>query len=254
MLYDRQIVCDEHVGEVVLALEILEQVDHLCLHGYVESRYRLVADDELRVHRESARDADALPLSTREFVRIAIGVLGSEANLLQESAHARVSRRTLGQLVNREPFTNDRADGHTRVEGRDRILEDDLHIASQFAQLRRAHRAHIPALESDLTGRWLDETENRSTGGGLSAAGFADYSESLAPRDVEGDIVHCLHGANLTRENSLSDRKLLAEIAHREQLRTFIGNWNIHSHAAPTPSTTTKGACGLFRRSGSTAR
>jgi hypothetical protein len=34
--HDRQIVCDEEVGELELALEVLEQVDDLRLDGDVE--------------------------------------------------------------------------------------------------------------------------------------------------------------------------------------------------------------------------
>src|SRR6266446_10224418 len=63
VLHHREVVSDEHVGEIVVPLEVLEQVDHLCLHGDIEGRYRLVADDELWFHREGARDPDALTLS-----------------------------------------------------------------------------------------------------------------------------------------------------------------------------------------------
>ena len=39
---------------------------------YVERRYGLVADDQRRLDRARARDADPLPLSAGEFVRIAV--------------------------------------------------------------------------------------------------------------------------------------------------------------------------------------
>ena len=54
---DVQVVRDEHVGEPELALEVLEQVQDLRLHGDVERRDGLVADDQLRIDREGARDA-----------------------------------------------------------------------------------------------------------------------------------------------------------------------------------------------------
>ena len=82
VLYDRQIVRNEHVGEVVLALEILEKVDHLRLNRDIERGYRLVADDELWLDRERSRDPDTLTLSTREFVWVAVGVLGSQSYFL----------------------------------------------------------------------------------------------------------------------------------------------------------------------------
>src|SRR5579884_4129956 len=51
---DVQVVRDEDVREVEIALEVLEQVQDLRLHRDVERRNRLVADDQLRVDRERA--------------------------------------------------------------------------------------------------------------------------------------------------------------------------------------------------------
>src|SRR5689334_8083691 len=63
VLDDRKVVGDEHVGEIVLSLEILEQVDHLRLHGHVQSGDGLVTDDKLRLDRQGTRDPDALSLA-----------------------------------------------------------------------------------------------------------------------------------------------------------------------------------------------
>ena len=58
--------------EVHLALQLEQQVDDLRSDRDVERGDRLVADDELRLQRDRARDPDALPLSARELVREAI--------------------------------------------------------------------------------------------------------------------------------------------------------------------------------------
>ena len=88
--HHREVVRDEEIGEVELALEILEQVDDLRLDGDVERRHRLVADDDLGVERERARDADALALTAAELVRIAVVEIGVEADGAQQLLHARV--------------------------------------------------------------------------------------------------------------------------------------------------------------------
>ena len=75
----REVVRDEDVGEVELALEVLEQVEDLRLHRDVERRHRLVADDQLRLQRERARDADPLALAAGELVRVAVVVLRARA-------------------------------------------------------------------------------------------------------------------------------------------------------------------------------
>ena len=66
-----QVVRDEQVGQLQLLLQIHQQVDDLRLHRHVERRHRLVGDDQRRVQRERARQADALPLAAAELVRIA---------------------------------------------------------------------------------------------------------------------------------------------------------------------------------------
>ena len=84
---------DEDVREVELLLERAQQVEDLCLNRNIQRGDRLVADDQLRVQRESAGDADALPLAARELVRIAARVLGAQADDLQELRGRAVSPR-----------------------------------------------------------------------------------------------------------------------------------------------------------------
>ena len=72
----------------VLVLQVVEQVDHLRLDRDVERGHRLVGDDQLRVQRERARDADALTLPARELVRVAVEVMRREADDVQQLEHA----------------------------------------------------------------------------------------------------------------------------------------------------------------------
>ena len=44
----------------------LQQVQHLRLHGDIQRRDRLVGDNQARVQRQGAGDADALPLPAAE--------------------------------------------------------------------------------------------------------------------------------------------------------------------------------------------
>ena len=62
------------------SLQVAQQVDDLRLNRHVERRHRLVGDDQPRVDRERAGDADPLPLTTGELVRIAGGVSRGEAH------------------------------------------------------------------------------------------------------------------------------------------------------------------------------
>ncbi len=40
-----------------------EEIENLCLHGYIKRRYGFIADDELRIERESAGYAYTLALA-----------------------------------------------------------------------------------------------------------------------------------------------------------------------------------------------
>ena len=76
ILDDSQVMSDKAVREAEAPLEIPEQIDHLGLDRHVESRDRLIADDELGLHRQCPGGPDALPLAAAELVRLAPGVLG----------------------------------------------------------------------------------------------------------------------------------------------------------------------------------
>ena len=78
VVHHREVVRDEDIGQAELALEVLQQVQHLGLHRDVERGHRLVADEELGLEGEGARNADALALSAGEAVRIATQPAGIE--------------------------------------------------------------------------------------------------------------------------------------------------------------------------------
>ena len=61
-------------------LQLHEQVDDLRLDRDVERRHRLVADEQARLERQRAGDADALALAAGELVRVALGHVGQQAD------------------------------------------------------------------------------------------------------------------------------------------------------------------------------
>ena len=86
---DREVVRDEEIGEPDLLLQVLQEIEDLRLDGDVERRDRLVADDELGLQRQSARDADALPLTAGKAVRVAVEVLSRLSPPSREGAPRR---------------------------------------------------------------------------------------------------------------------------------------------------------------------
>src|SRR5437868_4616931 len=69
---DAQVVGDEEHREIELLSDLVQQLEHLGLHRDVERRHRLIADQQHGLHRQCARDANALALPAGELVRIAL--------------------------------------------------------------------------------------------------------------------------------------------------------------------------------------
>ena len=78
VLDNRKVMADEQQREAEFLLQVLQQVDDLGLDRNVECRDSFVADDQIRLSRKRARDADALTLSAGEFVRVTACVIGQE--------------------------------------------------------------------------------------------------------------------------------------------------------------------------------
>ena len=94
VLDDAEVVADEQIGEVERLAQLHEQVEDLRLDRDVERGDRLVADQEIGLHRQRAGDADALALAAGELVRIAAAQGRVEADWLQHVR--RRSRRARG--------------------------------------------------------------------------------------------------------------------------------------------------------------
>jgi hypothetical protein len=114
---------------------------------------------------ERPGDADALPLPARELVRIAAHVVGREADRLEQLDDPRLELGpALRQLVDDQRLADDRADRHARIERGVRVLEDDLHVARQRAQLVLAGPGDVLALEPDLARGRLDQAQDAAAG------------------------------------------------------------------------------------------
>src|SRR5688572_14164761 len=116
VLYHAEIVRDEQVCQAELLLKVLEQIEDLCLHRDVERRHRLIANNELRLHRKRARDTETLPLAAAELVRVAGDSRGRKADDIQELEHTLTRAIAAGEFVNLQDFAQHVTDGHARIQ------------------------------------------------------------------------------------------------------------------------------------------
>ena len=94
-------------------------------------------DDQARLERKRARNADALALAAGELVRVVLHLVGPQPDLLEQFGDARLllaRRRERRARCSGSPTMSPAR--HARIERGERILEDDLHCAAIRAASR----------------------------------------------------------------------------------------------------------------------
>ena len=103
--------------------------------GNIQRAHRLVADDQFRLDRQRARDADALSLAAAEFMRIPLRIDRVEPHVLEQLKNALLPRGfAVGQLVDVQRLADDLLDRHARVERAVGVLKNHLELAPPRAQ------------------------------------------------------------------------------------------------------------------------
>ena len=79
-----KIMCDKQIRGSCLLLDILHQVNDLCLNGNVQRRDTLICNDQFRVHDQRSRNSDTLSLSTGKLMRITARMFRRKSNFCQD--------------------------------------------------------------------------------------------------------------------------------------------------------------------------
>jgi hypothetical protein len=191
MFHDSQVMRDKKIGETQCVLELLQEVHDLRLDRHVQRGHRLITNDEVGLDREGTGNPDSLALPSTEFVRITLGVLGEEADQIEELSDAAFSTVPVPtELVDSQDLVERLPGGHTGVERRKGILEDDLGTAPQMAERFPVHGEHILSVEANFSGSRFDEAQDGPSRRRLSTPRFAHESEGLTPVQIERDSIH----------------------------------------------------------------
>jgi hypothetical protein len=129
--HHRQVVGDEQVRQPALALQVVQQVQDLGLHRHVEGAGGFVEDDQLGVEGQGPRDRDPLALAAGELVRVAVQVLTTQAHLFEQADDPCAQVAARRSAVHAQRPSDDVADQLARVQRRERVLEDDLRVATK---------------------------------------------------------------------------------------------------------------------------
>ncbi len=173
--YDGQVVRDEDVGQRKPALQLGHQVEDLRLHRHVQRRGRLVADEQIGLARQRARDRDALALAAGELVGILFAVVGRQPDLREKLRDASTHLRLARKPKHPDRLGDDVAHAPARIQARIRGLED-----------------HLPALAAELdapVARRI-EPDHQARDGRLAATRLADQRQGLAAAHFERHAVY----------------------------------------------------------------
>ena len=220
---DAEVVRDEEVREAELFLEVGEEVDDLGLDGHVEGRDGLVGDDKPRVQGQRPGDADALALAAAEGVREASHVLGPQSHQAKQLGHALGTDPHAPLAVNEERLADDVQEGHARVQRRERILEDHLHVLAELAQGAFADRPDVEDLSvlgavEYLPAAGVDGAHDAARCRRLPATALPHQAERLALLDGEAHVVHRSDVSDYSLQEAPSDGKVLPEILDVQQI------------------------------------
>ena len=166
----------------------------------VERGERLVAQQDIRLDREGARDRDALAHAAGQRVRIIVLVAGEAEP--REPAPRQCLRASLGidveDLQAEQHVVERGAPGHQPV-----VLEHDADLAAEEVELAE----RVVADHRDLAAGRLDQAGQQVEHGRLAAAGLAEHGDDLALGDLERQPVDGDEGrrARPARGNSLID-------------------------------------------------
>src|SRR5439155_26045201 len=163
---------------------------------------------------QRSRDPDALSLSAAERVRKTPHVFGSEPDPAQEIRDALFTLAPVLHPVDVERLANQVEQRHARIEGRERVLEDHLHLAPERTELAGTEPADlddraVPGAYPDFARRRLDRSQDAPRRRRLAAPALAHQPERLPFVDVKVDAVHRADVADRPFQESLSARKQL---------------------------------------------
>ncbi len=161
-------------------------------------------------------------------MRVAVRVVGVQANLGQHLLDHDVALLAILDAVDQQALGDDVAHGHARVQRRIGVLEDDLHVAAQRLEFVGAQIEDILPVEEDRARIRRNQAQDRPRHGGLATAGLADQPEGLAFLDRETDVIDRLHPCRDALEDTGADREVGLEILNDQKVFLCYVNRNCH--------------------------
>ena len=208
-------VGDEQVRQAELALQLCQEINDLRRHTDIEGGDGFIGHHELRPEGQSAGDADSLPLPAAEFVREALHGGWIEAHGVEQFGGTSTKFGSRQLLVDNQRLTDNVFNPHARIEGSERILKDDLHVATRATHVAARGGQPVPSLKNNGSVTWLYQPQDEPAQSALPRPRLSNLTKGFAGLDIERHIVH---GTNLAPACPIKQRfaqgKGLAQMAN----------------------------------------
>src|SRR5712691_5423353 len=217
-----QVVRDEEICGLKLALQTYQEIDDLGSRGRVERRGRLVEDDQLRPRDDGAGDADALLLAGAQLRRKLTETRITQPHAARHFPGTAVALRPR-QAQDPQRLGDRGSDADPWIEALGRFLKHQLQPAAQLPRPDIAAAVDRPTLKPDLPAGRANETEHAPPDRGLPRSRFADQRQRLSLGHCKADAIDRLHDRALPRDGEVHDQIL--DLENRAHDGRSTGKW-----------------------------
>ena len=211
---------DEEIGKPKSFLKFEEEVQDLCLDRHVQGGDGFVRYDQTRMQGKRAGDADTLTLAAREGMRVAPHIFRPQADEAKDLHDTVGSFLQVTYAVDEQRLSHNVQQGHSRIQGGERVLKDHLHLTPKGSKPVLRNRRHIHertiVRKEHLAGRRDNGSQNTSGSRGFSAAALADERQRLSPIDKKCHVVYRLHKADSFLEQTPSNGEIFLQSPYIE--------------------------------------
>ena len=246
-------MADQYDRRAELTIQILQELQDLSLHGYIEGSGRLVRNQQRRLIGEAHGDHRSLAHAPAELMRIVLCTLlrGRNAHALQQRNDPLFGLPLVESRVGAHRLLDLESDTQHRVEGGHGVLEDHRDVATAvLEQLAGCHADDVLVVDEDLAARdapgFGDKVEDRERRHRFAAPRFSDDAKGLTGVHLEADPVDRTDGpgrvAELRREvhnpkQSRGYRRILGSIASRSPSPSQLKASTVNDRATHGAST-----------------
>ena len=195
-LYDAHFMSDDDDGDAHLAVNFAQKIENRGRRRRVERTGCFVAEDNLRVGRQSTGDGNTLLLTAGKLAGIVM-LSVRQSNDFEQFVNALFNLRTLhpGDF-----HREGNVAAHIPLREQVKMLENHRNLLAKLAQFLRAERGEILTVDDDVARCRLFQKVNAAHERRFARAGHADDSKNVALLDVQVDVFQGVYRLGFTLE------------------------------------------------------